>query len=138
VTAAIGRRSEAPAQAVSIGLGADPVGTRRSELRRLSGADPLELTYRNEVVVGVTEPAWAARLQPQQWVGTGLEQMITVLTTAVGSPLRSDIDALEGGVHRCEFRYGDGAQEEVLLAYYVPPAADPEQSAILLVPVGAG
>jgi hypothetical protein len=112
----------------------DLVDRYRAELLR--DADPstpelLELHYEQDVIHSVTAPAWADWLRPEDWVGTGLEQTMTVFATSAGTTMRSEVVPLGAGVHRAHLAFGtDGTTR--LDAVLVPAGPGSTRSHLLV------
>jgi hypothetical protein len=112
-------------------LGSGAIDRRRRELRQTSGVEPFEVTYRRDVAVAVSEPEWAGWLEPSRWLGTGLEQAITVMSESCGGAVRSEIEPLPGGTHRGAFVLEGAVPPRHLAGFYVPVGDD---AALLLAP----
>lgn len=118
---------------------AAPTGSRypqldayRSELRGSSPAGLLELEYRDAVIRAVKIPEWAVPLEPQEWIGIGLDETMTVLATRGPGVMRSSIETLAGGVHRAQLVFEGHASPFRLVALYIPQTDDLSTSHMLL------
>ena len=109
----------------------------RDELGRTSGTELLELEYRNDVVCSVVAPSWAGWLRPSDWLGTGLEQTMTMLSVSAGETMRSEIVAMEGGVHEVTLSFA-GVLDQRLRGFYIPHSMGKATSLLLLGRVDAG
>lgn len=134
--AAAAARPAPAATAVSIDGRRDwraEVATWRAELRR--GAvipDLVELEYEHDVIRRVDVPDWAAFLDPDAWVGTGLDETMAVVAAAAGTTVRSEVESLTSGVHRARLTLGTGPAARVLDACLVPGPAGSGESRLLI------
>jgi wyosine [tRNA(Phe)-imidazoG37] synthetase (radical SAM superfamily) len=116
------RRAEV---AVHVGTAPAPTavdlrGEQRKELSSVTPHALVELELVNDVVVDVVAPEWAAWLGPDDWVGTGLEQIMTVIAAAAGVTMRYEVESAEHGVHRAVLTFGTDGGPTTVRATLVP------------------
>lgn len=107
------------------------VDARRSELLGICPAGVLEITYRRDIAESVRCPPWADPLRADLWVGTGLEQIPTVISQSAGTMMRSKVESIGEGVHRLDLGL-EGPEPWKLLGYHVPLDLERSDSILLL------
>jgi hypothetical protein len=124
LTAALDARRRAE---VAVHLGAAPaateadlLGQQRDELSSVTRHPLAELEFVHDVVARVVAPEWAAWLAPEGWVGTGLEQIMTVIAAAAGVTMRYEVESAEHGVHRAVLTFGTDGGPTTVRATLVP------------------
>ncbi len=98
----------------------DPAEVRRRALTAAGRTPVVELELVDDVIRTATVPEWARWLDPQSWVGRGLEETVTVISQSAGSSVRTEVESLPGGVHRARFTFDPGAEEVLLDGWYLP------------------
>ena len=116
-------------------IGTSLLDEQRGELAALSEQDLLELEFVNDVIVDVADPTWSAWLAPREWIGTGLEQIMTVVAAAAGVTMRYEVESGADGVHRAVLTFGTGADPTTVRATLVPSPDVVGSSHLLMAPV---
>ncbi|WP_421121891.1 radical SAM protein [Aquihabitans daechungensis] len=106
----------------------DRPGARRA-LEQLCRPGLIEVQYRNEIVQAVRTQPWAGALDPERWIGSGLEELPTLLAVSSGGMLRSDVEVLGKGSYRLDLRL-ETDPPVTLIGYYLPD--DDQRSGTLL------
>lgn len=105
------------------------VEARRAELLRSCPSGILEIRYRQNIAVSVLCPPWAEPLHADQWTGTGLEEIPTVIAQSARTMMRSNVESIGDGAHRLDLRL-ERPGLSTLFGYHVP--LDPESSETIL------
>ena len=107
---------------------------QREQLAGVTDVELLELDFHHDVIRAVHAPAWSRWLDPEAWVGTGLEQTMTVLAASAGSTVRFEVEPGPLGLHDASITIGEGPAARRIRACYVPPGGggQPSRSHILM------
>ncbi len=102
-----------------------------------AGTELLVLHYDNEVIDSVEAPSWSLPLSPQEWVGGGLEQTMTLIAESSPGSMRSSVTSLSEGVHRLVLHLGE-TDGMTLVGIYAPPRPGSSRSSLVLTKSGDG
>jgi hypothetical protein len=92
----------------------------------------VEVEYRDEIVHAVRTQPWAGAIDPESWIGSGLEELPTLLAVSSGALLRSNVEALGVGSRRLDL-WLDADPPIALIGYYLPE--DHQRTSTLLLGV---
>lgn len=135
LTAALDARRRAEV-AVHVGtasaVAVDLLGEQRDDLVSATRHPLAELEFVNDVVERVVAPEWATWLAPEGWVGTGLEQIMTVIAAAAGVTMRYEVESGEQGVHRAVLTFATADGPTTVRATLVPSPEVVGSSSLLM------
>lgn len=80
----------------------------------------LRLTFHNGIVRRAESPDWAGWLQPDEWIGVGLEELMNTVAARAGGSMRGTMSVLPSGAHRAMIDFPDRPDRPALEAVYVP------------------
>lgn len=80
----------------------------------------LRLTFRDEVVRAVVSPPWAEWLEPERWIGLGLEELMPTIAVRSGGAMRATMSVLADGAHRALIDFPGRPDRPSLEVVYAP------------------
>jgi len=98
-------------------------GTEVTAPARRTTAACLRLILREGVIRSADAadaPAWAAWLEPDQWIGLGLDELMSTISSRSGGSMRATMSTMPGGAHRAMVEFPEQPDLPGLKIDYVP------------------